>query len=276
MILPAAQAMQAIPCWQTHMKLSACLGQTHMKIYALFRTLRPKTIPCPVAQPPIGHENMMCRGVFLTKFDLFDILKVHCGVFYISFWQFFFRRYWTWCWKLSLLSILDCFRSEKDGTPGSVKPKIKEFFKTLDEVEHCFYNNSQVLYTYLYNIYLTCHVKEGNNCLYKNISFIIIYISTIECMLWLAAERARFPCNDWALLARCPRHRQSVFNLIVGIRACYGQLTAVKKGYPVISVTWLYHRLKCTTHWGGIFFKLSANQVLVLIDRRLNTSGVLY
>ena len=26
-----------------------------------------------------------------------------------------------------------------------------------------------------------------------------------------------FSCNDRALLARCPRHIQSVFNLIVGI-----------------------------------------------------------
>ena len=53
--------------------------------------------------------------------------------------------------EISLLSILDCFNSKKDGTPTTVKSEIKEFFKKLDEVEHCFYNNSQVLYTYVYN-----------------------------------------------------------------------------------------------------------------------------
>ena len=69
-------------------------------------------------------------------------------------------------------------------------------------------------------IQLTCHVKEGNCCLYKNIYLLqYYYITTIECMLWLAAERARFLCDDWALLARCPRHLQSAFNLIVGIHA---------------------------------------------------------
>ena len=49
--------------------------------------------------------------------------------------------------EISLLSILDCFNSDKDGRPTAVKSEIKEFFKKLDEVEHCFYNNSQVLYT---------------------------------------------------------------------------------------------------------------------------------
>ena len=53
--------------------------------------------------------------------------------------------------EVSLLSILDCFNSDKDGRPTAVKSEIKEFFKKLDEVEHCFYNNSQVLYTYVYN-----------------------------------------------------------------------------------------------------------------------------
>ena len=54
-----------------------------MKLCTLFRTLRSKTIPCPAAQPRIGHENMMCSGVFLTKFDLFDILKLHCVEYFI-------------------------------------------------------------------------------------------------------------------------------------------------------------------------------------------------
>ena len=47
-----------------------------------------------------------------------------------------------------------------------------------------------------------------------------------------------FSCNVQALLARCPRHMQSVFELDSGHpceHPCYGQLTAVKKGiyWPV-------------------------------------------
>ena len=34
---------------------------------------------------------------------------------------------------------------------------------------------------------------------------------------------------------------------------CYSQLTAVKIGHLLTSVTWLYHRLRCITHWGDIF-----------------------
>ena len=45
-------------------------------------------------------------------------------------------------------------------------------------------------------------------------------------------DRAFFSCNHRTLLARCPRHIQSVFNLIVDIPMdrFNGQLTAVKKG----------------------------------------------
>ena len=64
---------------------------------------------------------------------------------------FFFQKILNMMLEISLLSILDCFNSKKDGTPTTVKSEIKEFFKKLDEVEHCFYNNSQVLYTYVYN-----------------------------------------------------------------------------------------------------------------------------
>ena len=44
-------------------------------------------------------------------------------------------------------------------------------------------------------------------------------MATIVCAVCLAAKRALFSCNDRALLARCPRHIQSVFtcNLIVDI-----------------------------------------------------------
>ena len=41
------------------------------------------------------------------------------------------------------------------------------------------------------------------------------YVATIVRAVQLAAERAIFPLNDRALLALCPRHIQSVFDLIV-------------------------------------------------------------
>ena len=47
----------------------------------------------------------------------------------------------------------------------------------------------------------------------------LYYVATIVRAFWLAAKRALFSCNDRALLqlARCSRHIQSVFNLIVDI-----------------------------------------------------------
>ena len=83
-----------------------------------------------------------------------------------------------------------------------------------------------------------------------------------------------FSCNVQALLARCPRHMQSVFELDSGHpyeHPCYGQLTAVKKGirWPVSpdcivgSIVQLIEVL--------CFLKLSADQLLVLIDCRLRS-----
>ena len=64
--------------------------------------------------------------------------------------------------------------------------------------------------------------------------FTLLYGYSSTCMRtdWL------FHCNDRALLARCPRHIQSVFELDSGHpykHPCYGQLTAVKKSicWPV-------------------------------------------
>ena len=61
---------------------------------------------------------------------------------------------------------------------------------------------------------------------------------------------------------KCPRHILSVFNLILDI---HGQFTAAKKGYPLTSATRLYCGLRCTTHWSDTFFKLSGDQLLVLV-----------
>ena len=46
---------------------------------------------------------------------------------------------------------------------------------------------------------------------------VIYYMATIVHVLWLAAKRALFFKKNRALVARCPRHKQAVFNLIVGI-----------------------------------------------------------
>ena len=84
-------------------------------------------------------------------------------------------------------------------------------------------------------------------------------MATIVCALWLAAKRALFSFNGWALLARCSRHIQSVFNLIVDILMDFHvdwSIDSCQKGCPLTSVTWLYWGLKCTTHWGDVSFKV--------------------
>ena len=70
--------------------------------------------------------------------------------------------------------------------------------------------------------------------------------------LWLVADRARFPCNERALLARCPTHIQSMFNLIVSIYVMFNW--QLSKMYPLTSVICLYRWVKCTTHCGEVFF----------------------
>ena len=100
--------------------------------------------------------------------------------------------------------------------------------------------------------------------------FTLLYGYSSTCMRtdWL------FHCNDRALLARCPRHIQYVFELDSGHsyeHPCYGQLTAVKKGicWPMspdcISKTSV-QLIEVTC-----FFKSSADQMLVLIDHRLRS-----
>ena len=54
-------------------------------------------------------------------------------------------------------------------------------------------------------------------------------MGTIVRAVQLAGERTRFPCNDRALLALCPRHIQSVFDLIVDIHVMVN-LQLSKKG----------------------------------------------
>jgi len=106
------------------------------------------------------------------------------------------------------------------------------------------------------------------------INIITVYMATIVRELRLAAKRALFSCIDQALLARCPRHIQSVFNLIVDIlreiHVMVNWSTAVKK-YIRWPVSWLHGGLKCTTHWGYVFFKVIRWSVIGLIDHRLRS-----
>ena len=89
------------------------------------------------------------------------------------------------------------------------------------------------------------------------------YMAAIVRSLLLAAELARFSRNDRALLARCPRHIQSVFNLIEDI--VLWSIGSCQLRYPPTSVTKLYRELKCRTHlirWPVIDFNLSLFRLL--------------
>ena len=90
---------------------------------------------------------------------------------------------------------------------------------------------------------------------------------------WLL-YKPRFSCNDQALLARCSKHLQSVFlnKKLDSGHPYYGQLTAVKKGYPLTMshdcITGSSIQLIEVT----CFLKLSADQLLViLINCRLRS-----
>ena len=56
---------------------------------------------------------------------------------------------------------------------------------------------------------------------------------------------------------------------------CYGQLTPVKTRYPLTYITRPYRGLKFRAHLGHVFFKLTADQVLVFVRLtcQVNLSG---
>ena len=80
--------------------------------------------------------------------------------------------------------------------------------------------------------------------------------------LWLAITRhhprTSPSCTDRVFLVRCPRHVQSVFNLIVDILMAILVMInwQLSKGYPLTSVTWLYRGLKCTINACDVFSKV--------------------
>ena len=79
-------------------------------------------------------------------------------------------------------------------------------------------------------------------------------MATIVRALCLVAKRARFSCKDQALIARCLRHIQSVFNLIVDFHVLMLWLIdSYQKEWPLTSATWLYRGSSVQFHWGDVF-----------------------
>ena len=85
------------------------------------------------------------------------------------------------------------------------------------------------------------------------------YLATIVRALWLAAKGALFSCicDDRALSHRCPKHIQSVFNLIVDLLMGIHIMANFELSKRV-SADQCY-MLKWTTHLGDVFLKLSAD-----------------
>jgi len=97
---------------------------------------------------------------------------------------------------------------------------------------------------------------------------------------WWQKSRAPPPahvsgCEMSHLLAKCPKRIQSMLNLIG--HSCNDQLTAVKEGYLLTSVTYLYRWRRCTLsemtcflkaiRWLVIYFNWSQTQVQFLFRR---------
>ena len=88
------------------------------------------------------------------------------------------------------------------------------------------------------NVFGKCHCQACLNMNWFAHIFLAIckdenYMATILHTLWLAADWARFPFNDWALLPWCPRHKQSLFNLIVDIHITVDWQLSKKIHWPV-------------------------------------------
>ena len=110
------------------------------------------------------------------------------------------------------------------------------------------------------------HMRSSWDLPFNNKNY---YMATIVRAVQLAAERAIFPFNDRALLALCPRHIQSVFDLIVDIHVMVNWQLSKKvfadQNHMTVSRAQVYNPLK----W-RVFLKLSADQLMVLIDCKFN------
>ena len=82
--------------------------------------------------------------------------------------------------------------------------------------------------------------------------------------IWLSMHSRNLVVKKW-LVHMSARSCQWMWNVTLTRtfgHPCYGQLTAVKKGYLLTSTTRLCHRVRCTTH----VFKFSAEQLPVLVS----------
>ena len=68
-------------------------------------------------------------------------------------------------------------------------------------------------------------------------------------------------CEMSHLLAGSPRRILAVFNLVLDINVM--AIWQLSKKASLTGVTWLYRGVRCATHWIDVFFKLSADNILV-------------
>ena len=74
--------------------------------------------------------------------------------------------------------------------------------------------------------------------------------------------------TDWTVRVRVRETQKEVRGFLANPHWQYGQLTAVKTGWPPTSTTWPYRRLMCQliqVTWS--IWKVSANHFIVLLDR---------
>ena len=137
---------------------------------------------------------------------------------------------------------------DTDVTSGLWKKKEDDLFaalwwqETMTNFDRFFLikllkSNLKALPNTLLKYYSNWSVKLFSLTCENNRHFATAFLATIVCALWLADKLARF-----------------------------------SQRYPLTSVTWLYRWLSCTTRRGDMFFfKLFADQLLFLIDRRLRS-----
>ena len=89
-------------------------------------------------------------------------------------------------------------------------------------------------------------------------------MATIVRTLWSAAKWALLSCNDGALLARCPRHIQSVLNLIVDILVMVNWQLSRRVSADQCHMTVSQAQVYNSFGW-RVFLELSTNKLPVLI-----------
>ena len=93
--------------------------------------------------------------------------------------------------------------------------------------------------------------RKNNTCYEKQYKLFWISFAVVFGLLVLGTEYVR--------ALSCQRKQNGTLNTIYGKlgigHLCYSQSTAVKKGYPMTSVTWLHPGLRYTNHGGHVIFE---------------------